>query len=241
LLGCILVCDCERVLRDNEITRVAAVDLVPGDVVLLEPGTAHGDMFLLQGGNISVDESALTGEGTPMIKKTPDFSDETAKYHPKRHADSTIAAGTQILEFDENTIPSALVMKTGSLTAKGKLLTSVFSQRRKTFLFDEEGQVVFLLLLVQAAVMISLAFYWLRDQLVIAWFYGTLDTASAPQSMSSVLTSSLKLNRSIYSTRPVSAADPDRLRGCRWNFLAKASSKNCFVQATRKSPGRGKR
>jgi magnesium-transporting ATPase (P-type) len=139
---------------------------------MLEPGTAYSDMVILQGDHVTVDESALTGEGTPMTKKAIDSSNDHEKYSSKRHHVTTISAGTQILEVDDSKVPLALVLTTGSFTTKGELLTDVFSHRRKTFLFDEEGHVVFLILLTQAAIMISLVFHWLGDQLVFAWFYG---------------------------------------------------------------------
>jgi len=57
------------VLRDGEPTRVPASALVPGDVVLLESGDqVPADLRLLQGRELRIDESALTGESVGTEK-----------------------------------------------------------------------------------------------------------------------------------------------------------------------------
>ena len=60
-----------RVLRDSAISVIAAIDLVPGDIVLLEAGDAvPADLRLIQAADIRVDESMLTGESNPVGKST---------------------------------------------------------------------------------------------------------------------------------------------------------------------------
>ena len=52
-----------RVLRDGQVQQVPAVDLVLGDVVLLEEGDqVPADLRLLDAVNLLVDEALLTGE-----------------------------------------------------------------------------------------------------------------------------------------------------------------------------------
>ena len=53
----------------GERQEVAADDLVPGDIVLLEPGDrVPADGRLLVAAGLSIDESALTGESVPVDK-----------------------------------------------------------------------------------------------------------------------------------------------------------------------------
>jgi magnesium-transporting ATPase (P-type) len=151
---------------------VPASELVPGDVVLLEPGDVHADMVILQGDYLTVDESALTGEGTPVRKKAINIRNLGEKYVLRNHSTITISAGTHILEVDEEGGNFALVLSTSSYTTKGKLLTDFLAYRAKNAFFNEEVQIVFLALLVQAMTMASLVFVWMSDQLVYAWFYG---------------------------------------------------------------------
>lgn len=58
-----------RVRRDGRVQEVAAEDLVPGDIVLLEAGDRiPADGRILFAANASVDESSLTGESLPVDK-----------------------------------------------------------------------------------------------------------------------------------------------------------------------------
>jgi len=58
-----------RVRRNGTIVEIAAEDLVPGDVVLLDAGDrVPADGRILGGPGLEVDESTLTGESTPVAK-----------------------------------------------------------------------------------------------------------------------------------------------------------------------------
>ncbi|MCS6991242.1 MAG: cation-translocating P-type ATPase [Chitinophagales bacterium] len=60
-----------RVLRDGREHEIAAEDLVPGDVVLLEAGNVvPADVRLFEIHGLKADESSLTGESVPVEKKT---------------------------------------------------------------------------------------------------------------------------------------------------------------------------
>ena len=59
------------VLRDGAARTIAADDLVPGDVVLLEAGNAvPADLRLIEAAELAADESTLTGESRPVDKST---------------------------------------------------------------------------------------------------------------------------------------------------------------------------
>ncbi|WP_409333191.1 cation-translocating P-type ATPase [Trujillonella humicola] len=59
-----------RVLRDGAEREMAAAELVPGDVVLLESGErVPADLRLLEVNGLQVDESMLTGEVLPVTKQ----------------------------------------------------------------------------------------------------------------------------------------------------------------------------
>lgn len=59
-----------RVLRDGLVQRVAARDVVPGDLLVLAEGDRiAADGWLLQAEHVQVDESLLTGESVPVGKR----------------------------------------------------------------------------------------------------------------------------------------------------------------------------
>ncbi|WP_374685849.1 cation-translocating P-type ATPase [Promineifilum sp.] len=58
-----------RVRRDGRLGEVSAINLVPGDVVVLETGNiVPADGRVLSGVNLRVEEAALTGESEPVDK-----------------------------------------------------------------------------------------------------------------------------------------------------------------------------
>jgi magnesium-transporting ATPase (P-type) len=57
------------VRRDGRTTRLAADELVPGDVVLLEAGDrVSADLALLPDADVTIDESSMTGESVPVSR-----------------------------------------------------------------------------------------------------------------------------------------------------------------------------
>lgn len=66
------------VVRSGEHLEVTAEDLVPGDIVLLEPGDkVPADLRLLRARSLQVSEAALTGESTPTTKDVAPVAADT--------------------------------------------------------------------------------------------------------------------------------------------------------------------
>jgi Ca2+-transporting ATPase len=106
-------------LRDGGATRVAATDLVPGDVVLLEPGArVPADLRLIEASALAVDESLLTGESV-AVTKDPTASLATATPLAER---STMAYGGTLVAAGRG---AGVVAATGLATALGALAQAV--------------------------------------------------------------------------------------------------------------------
>lgn len=158
------------ILRNGSIHLHSIREIVPGDVVKVTTGRVAADMVLIEGHEIIVDESALTGESTPMVKKPIDLSDSYSTYNPLVHKRYTLSAGTTVTEASNAT--KALVLKTGSHTKEGELLRDSFSLKRFEFEFDREVKIVLLILVAYALFGFTAIIYLYKDWFAYKWFYG---------------------------------------------------------------------
>ncbi|MEO1004114.1 MAG: HAD-IC family P-type ATPase [Cyanobacteria bacterium J06638_7] len=110
-----------EVIRGGERRRLDSVQLVPGDLVLLEAGDkVPADLRLLQGRNLQIDESTLTGESLPVVKGTRAVAAEAplAERLGMAYAGSLVTAGQG----------RGLVVATGNATEVGRISSSLGQQ-----------------------------------------------------------------------------------------------------------------
>ncbi|MDX1674902.1 MAG: cation-transporting P-type ATPase [Longimicrobiales bacterium] len=82
-----------KVRRDGDVVELPAVELVPGDIVVLERGEVLGaDVRLLEVEGLQVDESPLTGESVPVTKRVEPVGEET----PLAERESMAYKGTAV-------------------------------------------------------------------------------------------------------------------------------------------------
>jgi cation-transporting ATPase 13A3/4/5 len=160
-----------KVLRDGQYVTIPQKELVPGDVVVVEPGLTYCDVVLIQSPGVLVDESSLTGESTPMAKTAIDPMDGKMAYDRITHKKHTISAGTTVSET-EATRNLAVVTSTGSFTTKGELLRSILSYQRPIFKFDTEVKLVIIILVLYAIFAFAMVVYFIEDTAIFGWFYG---------------------------------------------------------------------
>jgi cation-transporting P-type ATPase I len=113
-----------RVRRGGEIERVPVTELVPGDVVELEPGeTVPADCRLLEADGLEVDESSLTGESLPVEKTTePVDAAAVADRRSMVYDGTSIAAGEAL----------AVVVAVGAHTEARRALAATALERERT-------------------------------------------------------------------------------------------------------------
>ncbi len=121
-----LVDDAVNVLRDGAVKVVDAAQLVPGDIVLLAPGSRiAADMRLLQAQGLLIDESALSGESLSVAKDVAMLPANTplAERRNMAYRGSIVAMGHGL----------GLVVGTGSRTEVGQIeLLAGTAERPKT-------------------------------------------------------------------------------------------------------------
>ena len=106
-----------RVTRDGAIVEIAAVDLVPGDLVVLDAGNVvPADLRLVEAAGLRIQEAALTGESEPVDKSTEALADEDLALgdrHGMAYAGTQITAGRG----------RGVVVATGMRTELGRIAT----------------------------------------------------------------------------------------------------------------------
>ncbi|MBP3495224.1 MAG: calcium-translocating P-type ATPase, PMCA-type [Clostridia bacterium] len=92
------------VKRDGEVVEIFPSEIVVGDIIVLEAGNGiYADAQIISG-EISVDESALTGESTEIVKTTKNTENDERKTKALRG--STVLSGyalARVCEIGENT------------------------------------------------------------------------------------------------------------------------------------------
>jgi Ca2+-transporting ATPase len=109
-----------RVVRDGATVAIAAVDLVPGDLVMVGEGESFpADGLIVSGDGLQVDESALTGEAMPVHKRA---IDKLASANEEVSVDSIYwgSAGTRLLTGRV----SLRIIYTGANTLYGQIVRS---------------------------------------------------------------------------------------------------------------------
>jgi len=164
-----------RVLRDGEWREVSAAQLVPGDIIRVRLGNiVPADARLLDGTDLSVDQSALTGESLPVDKSAGD----------------TVYSGSITRQGEAR----AVVTATGMNTYFGKTAKLVQSAG-KTSHFQHAvlgiGNFLILMTLVLAAVILLVALFRHDPLLETVQFALILTVAAIPVALPAVLSVTL--------------------------------------------------
>jgi P-type Ca2+ transporter type 2C len=102
------------VLRDGERHRVPAVELVPGDILVIEEGdTVAADARVLEAVSLQTAEAALTGESLPVSKQVEPIAEDAAL----GDRDNMIWSGTNVTYGRGR----AVVVATGMDTEMGRI------------------------------------------------------------------------------------------------------------------------
>lgn len=108
-----------RVRRKGEVREISARELVPGDIVLLEAGSAvPADVRFVEIANLRVQEAALTGESEAVEKETGAINKDNIPLGDRRnmgYLGTAVTYGRGV----------AVVVETGMRTELGKIATLI--------------------------------------------------------------------------------------------------------------------
>ena len=124
------------VLRDGAEIKIASVDLVPGDIMMIHEGVKiPADGYIIKCNDLCVDESSLTGEAEGVWKVTTDGTKKSSEYwrNDYCYAGTLVTQGTAIV----------CVEKIGGSTEYGKIGANVAeATTEKTPLQKQIGTIV---------------------------------------------------------------------------------------------------
>ena len=179
-----------QVLRNGQPVEIAAADLVPGDVAVLEAGDViPADVRFIETHTLKVDESSLTGESA-NVEKTPDAL--PASELPLGDRLNMGYKGT----FVTNGRATAYVVATGMKTELGQIATLIQTEEVVTPLQKRLGTLGKYLSV--AALVIGALFFgvgWLRGEPLGSLLLVSISLAIAalPEALPALVTVSLAL------------------------------------------------
>jgi Ca2+-transporting ATPase len=180
-----------RVRRDQQIMPLSTLDLVPGDIVLLEAGDLiPADLRLIEAVQLKVDESTLTGESLTVEKQTDPLADPKLSLGDRRN----MAYKGTLMTYGRGT---GVVIGTGLQTELGQIAALLHKDEEiKTPL--QQRLAVFgrrLALAVLAICLVLFAVGVLRGEPPVLMFLTavSLAVAAIPEALPAVVTISLAL------------------------------------------------
>lgn len=180
-----------RVIRDGEKQEIAASQLVPGDILLLEAGdVAAADGRILENYSLQVNESALTGESENVNKMDEPIEKEELPLGDRVnmvYSGSLVSYGRAVV----------LVTGTGMNTEMGKIAHLMESAQEKATplqrSLDDFSKKLSIIILVICAIVFGLGMWrgmGLGDALMFAV---ALAVAAIPEALSSIVTIGLAI------------------------------------------------
>ena len=177
--------------RDGKLQRIPAVELVPGDLLMLDAGTIiSADLRLNEVHALKVDEAALTGESIPVEKIAETLSAAGLSLGDRRNM---VYRGTQVT-YGRG---SGLVTATGMNTEMGKIAHLLdTTEKIKTPLQNRLARVgrnLALVTLVICAVVFIAGLIRGEDVVLMFLTAVSLAVAAVPEALPAVVTISLAL------------------------------------------------
>lgn len=179
-----------KVLRQAKETLINKKDLVPGDIVLLEPGDrVPADLRIVKAENFLVDESALTGESVPVSKISEVLQFETQEIFK---AKNMLFTGSSVVSGKAE----GVVILTGANTVFGEIAEVVSRAPKES---SYEKSIIYFCKLVLRIVLITIAvlfatnvlFKGMSNFLEFLLFCVALIISILPEALPAVVTFSL--------------------------------------------------
>lgn len=173
------------VIRDSETVEVDSEEIVPGDIVVLDAGRyIPCDLRLIEGVNLQVEESALTGESVPVHKNASlVITEENIPLGDKKN----MAFSSTLVTNGRGT---GVATATGMQTEIGHIANMLKAPDEKTPLqrkLGEIGKLLGIIALVVCLAMFVIAIFQKRDIFQMFMTAISLAVAAIPEGMPAIV------------------------------------------------------
>jgi Ca2+-transporting ATPase len=180
-----------KVRRNEQVQKISARQLVPGDIVLLETGNlVPADYRLLESFNLRIQEASLTGESEPVNKQTQMLGQADLSIGDRlnmAYMGTTITYGRGL----------GVVTETGNKTELGQIATAIQTVRPKPTPLEERLNQLGVRLAVITLLLVAIIFGLglLRGEELSFMFLAavSLAVAAVPEGLPAVVTIALAL------------------------------------------------
>ncbi|KAK2656519.1 hypothetical protein Ddye_009571 [Dipteronia dyeriana] len=177
-----------RVIQTELIVQVDQRDVVPGDIVIFEPGDLFpGDVRLLSSKHLVVSQSSLTGESW-TAEKSADMREDRST--PLLELKNICFMGTNVVSGSG----TGLVISTGSKTYMSTMFSNIGKQKPPDGFEKGVGRISFVLICVMliVATIITLIDYYTSHQVTESIIFGiSVACALTPQMFPLIVNTSL--------------------------------------------------
>lgn len=188
------------VLRNNDEVEIDSINLVPGDIVLLQSGVkVPADLRLISSHNLTIDESSLTGESVASIKHSAVLKKES----PIGDQNNMAFAGTNVVTGRG----VGIVIGTALNTEIGKIATEVTkkdsAQSPLTIRVDKFSKQISIMVMLLAVFLIILLFAknYPNDEIFLAVI--ALAVSAMPEGLHLALTMALTIGSNKMAKRNI--------------------------------------
>jgi len=144
-----------KVIRNNQEVIIKNKNIVPGDIVLLEPGDyVPADIRFIETYSLMIDESSLSGESLPVSKNSPEV---TQKIETLFNAVTIGFSGTIVVEG----YAKGIVFNSGQETLSGKIGDLTISTVHDTKFYQNIKKISYFLIKMIAVTLIILIILYL--------------------------------------------------------------------------------
>ncbi|MEG0943710.1 MAG: cation-translocating P-type ATPase [Angelakisella sp.] len=175
-----------RVRRGGQVIEVDSMNLVPGDVVLLEAGnTAPADIRLTTCASLKVEEAALTGESVPSEKSIEAIPNPEAPLGDR--VNMVYSGGNVVYGRGEG-----IVTSTGAATEVGKIAMHLGTDAQQTTPLQKKlaelSKILTIGVLIIAVIVFGVGMFWGRSAFDMFMTAVSLAVSAIPEGLPAVVT-----------------------------------------------------